>query len=275
MIELKKNEEQLSNEIIGKISLQKDKDNFKGRVVNLSKTVIDLSKEKQVDLGSAKAKVVMAIDYSGSMEEHYKSGAVQKVIEDVIPIGLLCDDDGDIPVYRFDSGCKVIESITIDNYSTYVKDILYKGDLGGTNYAPVLKKIIDDQLNVDVSSGTKKPGLFSKLLKRAKEERSSNVSRQDEDLPVLVLFITDGSNWDKDETTDIIRKSSGHKIYIKFIGVNKKPSEFAYLEELDDLDGRVRDNTGFTRFDSFGSMSDVQMYNAVLSDFADWLKLVM
>ena len=55
-ISLAKNEEQLTNEIMGKISLAKDKENLNKHVVSLSKTVVNLSKKSEVDLGILRAK---------------------------------------------------------------------------------------------------------------------------------------------------------------------------------------------------------------------------
>ena len=63
MIELKKNEEELTKEVMDKINLSKDKVNLEKHVVSLSKTVVDLSKRNGVDLGSTSAKVVVVLDY--------------------------------------------------------------------------------------------------------------------------------------------------------------------------------------------------------------------
>ena len=41
-----KNEEQIANDMLNKISLVKDKEAMKGNVVELSKAVVNLSKEK-------------------------------------------------------------------------------------------------------------------------------------------------------------------------------------------------------------------------------------
>ena len=80
MIELKKNEEELTKEVMDKINLSKDKVNLEKHVVSLSKTVVDLSKRNGVDLGSTSAKVVVVLDYSGSMSNLYGNGTVQRTI---------------------------------------------------------------------------------------------------------------------------------------------------------------------------------------------------
>lgn len=295
MISLSKTQEQLSNEVMGKISLSKDKEVLGGSVVNLSKIIIDLSKEKQIDIGSVVARVIVAIDVSGSMVKHCESGSVQKVINTLIPIGLTFDDDGTIPSYGFDDKFKRMVEMTLSNYCDYVDTVIMReSEWGGTNYRPVLEAILLDQFGLEVyngkvrkaekssaggdGKGDKGGGLLGKLFgKKAKEKpKVTSLDTQGaaevDDTPVFVIYITDGGNWDRKETMEFIRATSGEKWFIQFIGVNDKPNEFEFLEQFDDLDGRVRDNTGFERFDSFESMTDVAVYNAVLSQFADWLK---
>ena len=71
-------------------------------------------------------------------------------------------------------------------------------------------------------------------------------------------------------TTDLLRKCSGKNVFIQFIGIGNYP--FEYLERLDNIAGRVRDNTGFTKIDSIKDCSDDELYNVVLEQFAKWLK---
>ena len=73
-INLTKNEEQLTAEVMGKINLSKDKEKLEKHVVNLSKCMVNLSKKAEVDLGITKARVIVALDYSGSMGHLYRNG---------------------------------------------------------------------------------------------------------------------------------------------------------------------------------------------------------
>ena len=94
MIQLKKTEEELTQHVMGKISLSKDKNTLEKHVVNLSKTVVDLSHKSGVDLGATSAKVVVVLDFSGSMSTLYRNGTVQKTINRLVPLGLTFDDNG-------------------------------------------------------------------------------------------------------------------------------------------------------------------------------------
>ena len=153
MVQLRKNEEELTKEIMGKISLSKDKVNLEKHVVNLTKCVVDLSKKSNIDLGSAKAKVVVVLDYSGSMCKLYSNGTVQKTINRLVPLGLSFDDNGSIDVYLFQNDYRKLEDLDLSNYEDYVKTVVNTAgySMGGTNYAPVLRAIIEGSSYVYVS----------------------------------------------------------------------------------------------------------------------------
>ena len=254
MLDLTKTEEQLTNEVMSKITLSKDKSKFNNSVVSLSKTIIDLSKKSEVDLGNTKAQVVVVMDYSGSMRDMYENGTVQRVIDKLLPIGLTFDDNGEVEVFRFENSFNQFKSLTLKNYENYVANVLYNGKgMGGTYYAPVLKEIKKQYLDEQ----PKKFGLFK--------------SNKNTEAPVFVVFITDGDNSDKYDTDKIIRELSSTNCFVQFVGVGN--ARMQYLEKLDDLDGRECDNTGFVKFENIENVSDSVLYSNVLEQFADWLKV--
>lgn len=218
----------------GKVSLEKSKQAFERHVVSLSKTGVDLSEHK--------AQVVVCLDRSGSMDSLFYRGAVQDALTRLLPIALRFDDDGELPVYVFDNDADhVPEAMTEDNYQHFVKtEIVDKGygPRGGTNYAPVIKEIIDD-------------------YGRSK-------------VPVFVIFITDGENWDQTETDWMIRESSKYNIFFQFVGIGG--SSFSYLKKLDNLAGRECDNTAFIQVSSFASLTDEQLYQKLLDQYPQWLR---
>ena len=268
MIELKKNEEQLTNEVMGKISLSKDKVNLEKHVVSLSKTVVDLSKKNGVDLGDLRAKVVVALDYSGSMSDLYRRGVVQNTISRLVPLGLTFDDNGSIDVYLFESGYRKFDDLTIENYEDYVKEVIDKSgySMGGTNYAGVLNDIVFGGTHTET---VQKKGLFG-FGKKAVTTEVHGEAIVSDDQPTFVIFITDGENMDKRETDDVIRRASKENVFIQFVGIGSE--KFKYLKELDNLSGRERDNTGFVKLNKLDAVSDSELYTSVLEEFAAWLK---
>ena len=268
MIELKKNEEQLVNEVMGKISLSKDKVNLEKHVVSLSKAVVDLSKKNDVDIGDVRAKVVVALDYSGSMSELYRKGVVQDTISRLVPLGLTFDDNGSIDVYLFESGYRKFDDLTLENYDDYVKEVIDKSDysMGGTNYAGVLNDIVFGGTHTET---VEKRGLFGFGKKKVTTEVKRDAIVSDEQ-PTFVIFITDGENMDKNATDDVIRRSSKENVFIQFVGIGSE--KFSYLKKLDELSGRDRDNTGFVKLANLDTVSDDELYTSVLEEFASWLK---
>ena len=256
---LKKTEEELTNEVMGKISLSKDREKLGQHVVSLSKCMVSLSKNTKIDLGNMRAKVVVAFDYSGSMSHLYKNGTVQNTLNRLVPLGLTFDDNGTIDVFLFQDDYRKITDLDLSNYENYVNSVIATSgySMGGTNYAPVLRAIITGD---SVSYG----GFFGFGAKSY-----STAPIVDDNDPTFVLFITDGENFDRQQTDDIIRRSSSMNVFIQFIGIGY--SSFKYLQKLDDMEGRVRDNTGFSKMVDLDGASDKELYTNVLEQFSLWL----
>ena len=209
--------------------------------LGLEKHLVDL-KKKNVDLTAHRARVFVILDRSGSMRQLYNNGSVQDTLTRLLPLALKFDDNGELEVYVFDDAFNRIEPMTINNFSTYVeKEILEKnyGPRGSTNYAPVI-----NQATKDFNDGSP--------------------------YPAFGIFITDGDNWDHNDTTKAIRNSSKYKIFFQFVGIGKV--NFNYLQNLDNLDGRDVDNTSFIKIEDFSSLSDEELFPKLLAEYPQWLK---
>lgn len=220
--------------------------NLKKSVENFENTICILEKDNGFDFRNHKARVAVAIDFSGSMNKLYKDGSVQRILNRLMPLALKFDDDGELDVWLFDHSFRVLPSMNLNNFQGYVKKEILdnKWHMGRTCYAPVLKNIM------------RKYFFFG--FKKTKD-------------PIFLIFITDGGNSDKAETDQIIRQSSKRDIFIKFIGIGKE--KFPYLEKLDDLGGRKVDNTAFSKVEDFLEVSDEKIYKILLDQYPDWLKI--
>ncbi|MCR5123481.1 MAG: VWA domain-containing protein [Ruminococcus sp.] len=247
---------QIADKLMKKINLSKDKVNLEKHVVNLSKCVVDLSKKSGVDLGNTRAKVVVALDFSGSMSRLYSNGTVQDTINRLVPLGLTFDDNGSIDMFLFQTDYRKMPDLDLSNYDDYVQSVIRMSGytMGGTNYFPVLQAIIEGSY--------KSKGWF-----RGKQWVPPIVDRGD---PTFILFITDGENSDQSLTNSIIRKSSEMNVFIQFIGIGD--TTFRYLEQLDDMEGRQRDNTGFSKMADLAAADDNELYTNVLEQFSKWLR---
>lgn len=209
---------------------------------NLDKVLINMSKTSKVDMSKHTARVAFAMDYSGSMSKRFSNGSVQDVVTRLLPIALKFDNNGELESWLFSNGKERLQAVTINNYRNYVKNVMMKANMsmGGTNYAPVLRDMVKYYKDIEPST-----------------------------TPAFIIFITDGNNWDENETNRIIRELSNYNIFVQFIGIGDE--DFSYLESLDNLTGRKHDNTGFTKVSDMNRMSDEKLYTELLRQYKDWL----
>lgn len=209
---------------------------------NLETVLIDMSKSNKVDMTKHAARVALAMDYSGSMSGMFSSGAVQDVVTRLLPIALKFDDNGELESWLFSNGYERLQSVTVNNYENYVEDVMCNArmSMGGTNYAPALKDIV----------------------KYYKDKHPSTT-------PSFIIFITDGDNSDKSNTDAVVREISNYNMFVQFVGIGN--DSFSYLRELDNLSGRIHDNTGFIAVKDMNKMDDQELYNEMLRQYNDWL----
>lgn len=222
----------------GGISLKKS-------VISLDKSLISLTKKTGFNFEGHVAKVAVVLDYSGSMDRLYRSGAVQDVLTRLMPLSLKFDDNGELEVWLFHHSYKRIEPLDLSNFENYVDDVVENSGftMGATKYEPVLQDV---------------------LRKYFIEEASTS------NIPSFIIFITDGENNDERDTNKIIQESANHNIFIQFVGIGNE--RFRYLEQLDDLEGRKVDNTGFIKVQDMAKLNDEDLYELLLSQYPDWLK---
>lgn len=209
---------------------------------NLNTVLIDMSKGSKIDMTKHTARVALAMDYSGSMGNLFANGSVQDVVTRLLPIALKFDDNGELESWLFSDGKERLEAVTIKNYKSYVKSVMMKAHMGmgGTNYAPVLKDMVKYYKDVEPSS-----------------------------IPAFIIFITDGENWDIEETNRIVKELSNYNMFVQFIGIGNE--NFKYLKSLDNMKGRKHDNTGFTAVKDMNRMTDGELYTEMLRQYKDWL----
>lgn len=212
--------------------------------LNLRKEVFAVSLRKN-NLSNVKARVAVVLDKSGSMQNLYESGFVQKTIERLLPIALKFDDDGELDVWLFANKSKRVDGINEQDFFGYIdREVLgnrANNFWGGTDYAPVMKDV---------------------LKKYTREEPST--------LPTYVIFITDGDNFDKPAAERMIKKASEYNIFWQFVGIGN--SHFDFLKRLDDMDGRFIDNANFFEIKDLNKVSDLDLYNKLFDEYPDWEK---
>ena len=211
--------------------------------------VLELKKRKWID---GKATIVVAMDYSWSMESLYRDGTVQSIVERLFPLALEFDDNGMLDFYLFHDSYRKLKPVTIENYKDYVdKNVTW--EMGWTEYSPVLNAIYQDNF------------VESKLFGLMKSKKKVSD-------PVYVIFITDWDNRDHNETTELMQEISVDPMFIQFVWIGK--SWFHYLEKLDDMKGRAHDNCDFFSVSNINSVSDDGLYENLLNEFPKYIQEV-
>lgn len=250
---------------VSKINLDKKLEQQAPQLLSLAKKAeVSLSK---VNLAKHRAKVALCLDISGSMGSLYSSGAIQRFAEKILALGTRFDDDGAIDLFLFGAKAHDVGEMGIDNFGTVLKDLLRRYPLeGGTNYAKAMTMIRAHYFPDGQG-----------------QRRSTPVSAE---LPVYVMFLTDGQTSDERSCEEQLRWSSYEPIFWQFMGIGKSSkdaaqrgffarllaTDFSFLERLDTLDGRHVDNANFFSVESPEALSDEALYDRLMAEYPDWVK---
>lgn len=240
----------------------------------MSKFVLEKAVEKtrfvleKKQVKNIKAHIVIDLDVSGSTQDMYNQGLFQKAFQQVLPIGILFDDNQEVDTFTFnndDNYDHIVPNATKDNYSDYISKYILKNNAikkwGGTNYAPVLRANIDEfKFEREVKTTTKR---FFGLFNSTKNENKLN-STSESGYPVIVFFFTDGENSDKPEALNLIKNCEDNNlnIYFQFIGIGGT-CNFPFLAML----ANQFTNTGFVNIIELEkAVDDDSFTNLLLND---------
>ncbi len=230
------------------------------QVVNLAKSarrVLD-----GFDLAVEQARVVLALDISGSMLPLFRRGSIDTLLERLLGLSLNLDDDGDIDVVLFGKNAHNFGVVTADTYRDLVPTLM------------------------------RKPGLEAGTMYGKAMEMIRQVVRQGPDwgrVPVFVLFLTDGGTQDVRLSEQQIIQASAEPIFWQFVAIGeydfgdntsvkrkkRLPRGFDFLDYLDRMEGRVVDNASFFTVRDPAEPTDSDMYSWMMEEYPDWLRQVV
>jgi stress response protein SCP2 len=244
------------------------------QLVSLVKSAnISLTKSQ---LDGHRAKVAVCLDVSGSMDPLYRSGAVQRFAEKVLALGTRFDDDGAIDVFLFGTETFYAGGMGVSEVAGFVERAQQAFPHRRATYYGRAMQLIRAHFFPDAAGG----------------ERTQPLRQE---LPVYVMFLTDGGTADKPQTQAQARWSSLEPIFWQFMGLGKtnrqanvpkrkgfqpKPgvgqleagTSWAFLERLDDLDGRYLDNAGFFSLQDPEEVEDEVLYDLMLGEYPSWVR---
>lgn len=213
--------------------------------------LLDLTKKSLISLEKnnllgVKARVALVLDYSGSMNKQYKSGDVQKVLDRIMPLALNFDDDASFECWAFAEKSLRLNDVNLNNLNQFIET-----DHGGHKQWDAGARYNNE------------PAVLDAVLQYFTEENPSQ-------LPVYVVFISDGGISETKKIKQILKNASSQPIFWQFVGIGGR--SYGVLEQLDTMDGRVVDNCNFFEMENIQSMPESQLYDLLLQEFPIWLK---
>lgn len=201
-------------------------------------------------------------------------GKIQRFAEKILALSTRFDDDGSIDVFIFaDKGVSVGE-MTVDNFPGFAKRCWNDRRAGGgTNYGKVMRLIRNFYFPNGRAQARKAPLLG--------------------DLPVYVMFLTDGETMDPDVSEKQIRWGAYEPIFWQFMGIDEAGrgvdqgikdmvqqgllpsyfnSNFPFLTQLDELENRYVDNANFFSVEDPEGIGDAQLYDLMMKEYPVWLR---
>lgn len=219
------------------------------KVSHQAPQLIDLTKKSLISLEKKnllglKARVGLVLDRSGSMNNQYKHGDVQKIIDRVLPLAINFDDDGSFECWAFGKNTIRLDDVSMDNFKNYI-ETTHKGwkkwEVGpAINYEPA-----------------------------AIEQVIQYYAQFNDGIPTYIVFISDGGVHENRKITHLISEAAKRPIFWQFIGIGGY--NYGILEKLDDMTGRVIDNCNFFSLDNITQLPDEQLYDLLLEEFPQWM----
>ena len=224
-----------------KISLEKKIQNGAPKLISLVKPLkVELEKRNLLDVV---ARVALVLDISGSMSKSYKNGTVQEIVNKILPVAVQFDDDGELDFWFYGTNCERRPSVNMKNYEKAVP----------TEWRTLMKSL---------GASNNEFAVMSEIVS---EYEKSN-------LPVYVVFVTDGGIYKTGGIKKILKEASYLPIFWQFVGVSG--SNYGILEKFDTMSDRYVDNANFFALDDFRTVPNSELYSRLLNEFPKWLEVI-
>lgn len=89
------------------------------------------------------------------------------------------------------------------------------------------------------------------------------------DVPIYVLFISDGGVNDNRGITRVMTEAAKLPIFWQFVGLGGH--HYGILKDLDEMKGRLIDNCSFFELDNLNDINEESLYESMLEEFPSWL----
>lgn len=231
--------------------------------------------KKQGISNPPRLRVGLMMDISGSMENLYRRGVVQEVLNHLLGLAMNFDPSHQLDVFVFDHKyAQLPVPATPRNYHDYVeRQILTETAIpkfGATAYAGVVHAFQDHYFgrHPDHVAHHKIGGFLGRLFHHHDQAvpAEPQLDPAHARIPVLGLLITDGENDDHEASEIAIRRSEPYPVFWSLVGVGRHP--FRFLKQMDQEFGDAE----FVDLEHF-NITDDELYAALVSTkLAAWLR---
>ena len=222
-----------------------------------------------------KVELIFDMDVSGSFEHEHEEGTTSRLIERLVPYGMVLDADGQMDVFTFSDGKQNVHhvgTVTTANCENYiVRKVIDRvpGWKGGTSYSYVLERNLQ-HFGWLPPDPQETGGFLSRFFGRPKVAPSGVKKRS------VVIFVTDGENDKSDfaRTTRVLEESEkrGDQVYFLFMGACEHDVDFGFIKTI----AKRFSNAGVVivrDLDAFVELSDEALSAQLLGpELLAWLK---
>lgn len=227
------------------------------------------------------AEVGFVLDVSGSFDDEHRDGSTQRLLERLVPWGMVFDPDQKLDVFTFSSDegrAHYVGELTPATTENYIGDNIIARVPGynlATEYSYVLEKTLQHfgwLSSPSDGAAPAKKGLLGRMFGGAAS--AATPATPTKKRRTVVIFVTDGENSDKVRTQQVLSESQkrGDEVYFLFIGISNQGGNFPFLQQIADR----FDNTGIAVINDFGAflrLSDAEINDQLVGDeLVTWLK---
>lgn len=240
--------------------------------------ILDLSKKFQLNLEKVGVLQIptmctkLAVDESGSMDDEFRTGLVDRTIALFSGAALKFDDDGALEMGFFNTSMTLTEDALPTDNGNYLKRVRRSAG-GGTAYAPIIRAFesrLASTTTAAPAAPEKKGGFFSGLFSRGAAAPAPAATPELGDIRAhrsYVGIITDGDAGDERQFEAVLAKTSGDTFY-QFIAIGNGVT----TRYLTDVAARYP-HVAFLHLPEPKKTSDDEFYKLLCNDkLASWIK---
>ncbi len=242
--------------------------------------LLDLNKKFELNLTKAAGitqqqiptmEVRLAIDKSGSMDDEFRNGYVDALVNKFLGVAMSFDDNGSVEVGFFNTSFHEAPEAVPADIGQYLRKSGQSAD-GGTEFADIIHAFELGRGGVMQQAASAAKGFLGRMFGSKAAEVVPTVSNNPAGCAVpgmraYVAIVTDGDNYDKAEFEVAMSQTSG-EVYYQFICIgNGAPTRY-----LENVTGRYA-HASVIAFANPTRVTDEDFYAAICNEgFVAWMK---